>query len=147
MIIDSPIGPLTIHEEDGSISSIVFWKKAAKSDAEMQVSKRCALQLHEYFTGKRTVFDLPLFNQGTAFQQSVWRVILKIPYGKTTTYKQIARKIGKPRAVRAVGTACGKNPWIIIVPCHRVVGADGLGGYAGGLKRKRMLLALEQAHV
>lgn len=102
-------------------------------------------QLAEYFRGKRTRFDLPLRPDGTAFQQSVWRALLKVPFGTTSTYGALAAAIGRPGAARAVGAAVGANPLAIVVPCHRIVGADGtLTGYAGGLARKAKLLALER---
>ena len=106
-----------------------------------------ARQLAEFFSGKRQSFDLPLdINGGTLFQQSVWRALLKIPYGATTSYGSISRQIDNPAAVRAVGSAVGRNPLSLIVPCHRVLGGDGsLTGYAGGLHRKTALLELEGA--
>lgn len=101
-------------------------------------------QLAAYFDGVLSEFDLPLAAVGTAFQQSVWRQLRSIPYGQRFSYGQIASALGKPAASRAVGTAVGRNPWSIIVPCHRVLGSSGqLTGYAGGLDRKRSLLALE----
>lgn len=105
---------------------------------------RVVEQLEAYFEGARTSFDIELAPRGTAFQREVWRALSAIPYGKTTTYAAIASAIGKPRAVRAVGAANGRNPLSIIVPCHRVIGQDGtLTGYAGGIPNKRALLALE----
>ncbi|NCO45642.1 MAG: methylated-DNA--[protein]-cysteine S-methyltransferase, partial [Vibrio sp.] len=102
-------------------------------------------QLDEYFSGKRTIFTLPLAAKGTEFQQSVWQALCKIPYGETWNYQQIAEAIGNPKAVRAVGLANGRNPISIIVPCHRVIGKSGkLTGYAGGLNRKASLLELER---
>lgn len=108
---------------------------------------RACAQLQEYFAGQRTQFDLPLDLQGgTAFQRSVWQALLAIPRGATTSYGALSGHIGKPAAVRAVGAAVGRNPLSVIVPCHRVLGADGsLTGYAGGLERKTALLALEGA--
>jgi methylated-DNA-[protein]-cysteine S-methyltransferase len=107
-----------------------------------------ALQLREYFLGERQSFDLPLQPAwGTPFQRAVWQALLRIPYASTRTYGDIARDIGKPQAVRAVGAAIGQNPHSIIVPCHRVLGANGsLTGFAGGLERKKHLLALEATH-
>jgi methylated-DNA-[protein]-cysteine S-methyltransferase len=108
-----------------------------------------AQQLHEYFLGQRQSFDLPVQPAwGTPFQRAVWQALQRIPYGRTSTYGYIARDIGNPKAVRAVGAAIGQNPHSIIVPCHRVVGANGsLTGFAGGLDRKQHLLAFEATHV
>ena len=100
--------------------------------------------MDEYFKGQRTTFDLPVRQHGTAFQQSVWNVLTEIPFGKTVSYSWVAKKLNNPKAVRAVGAANGKNNVWIIVPCHRVIGADGsLTGYAGGLDRKKWLLTHE----
>ena len=105
-------------------------------------------QLDEYFRGERKTFELTLDMSGTAFQRDVWRALLTIPFGETRSYSQIARQIGSPAAVRAVGAANGRNPIAIIAPCHRVVGATGkLTGFAGGLDAKARLLALEGARV
>lgn len=102
-------------------------------------------QLGEYFAGERREFELPIEMQGTPFQLEVWSALLEIPYGETTNYGELARRIGKPSAARAVGLANGRNPISVIVACHRVIGAAGaLTGYGGGLERKRMLLELEQ---
>jgi methylated-DNA-[protein]-cysteine S-methyltransferase len=101
-------------------------------------------QLLEYFAGRRTEFDLRLSMAGTPFQESVWRALQEIPYGETISYGELARRIGRPADARAVGTANGRNPIAVVVPCHRVIGADGrLVGYGGGLERKRLLLDLE----
>lgn len=105
------------------------------------------IQLDEYFQGKRTVFSLPFKLTGTPFQLAVWKKLQNIPYGQTTSYKEIAQKINKPKAYRAVGMANNKNPLPIIIPCHRVIGSNGkLIGYAGGLKLKNYLLELEKSH-
>jgi methylated-DNA-[protein]-cysteine S-methyltransferase len=105
------------------------------------------IQLDEYFQGKRTTFSLPFKLTGTPFQLAVWKELQNIPYGQTTSYKEIAQKINKPKACRAVGMANNKNPLPIIIPCHRVVGSNGkLIGYAGGLKLKNYLLELEKSH-
>lgn len=130
----------------------VYWKKQPgaclkKLDPSRQGEKlilNAVRQLEEYFDGKRTKFDIPLNFMGTVFQNKVWKALVKIPFGKTAAYKDIAKSIKNPQAVRAVGTANGKNPYCIIVPCHRVIAADGsIGGYAGGLSVKRQLLMLE----
>ena len=105
------------------------------------------IQLDEYFQGKRTTFSLPFKLIGTPFQLAVWKELQNIPYGQTTSYKEIAQKINKPKAYRAVGMANNKNPLPIIIPCHRVIGSNGkLIGYAGGLKLKNYLLELEKSH-
>lgn len=105
------------------------------------------IQLDEYFQGKRTVFSLPFKLTGTPFQLAVWKELQNIPYGQTTSYKEIAQKINKPKAYRAVGMANNKNPLPIIIPCHRVIGSNGkLTGYAGGLNFKNYLLQLEKSH-
>lgn len=105
------------------------------------------IQLDEYFQGKRTTFSLPFKLTGTPFQLAVWKELQNIPYGQTTSYKEIAQKISKPKACRAVGMANNKNPLPIIIPCHRVIGSNGkLIGYAGGLKLKNYLLELEKSH-
>ena len=115
------------------------------TDPDHPVLKKVSQQLIDYFAGERTQFDVPLdLAYGTAFQQSVWQALLKIPRGVTASYGEVSLRIGKPAAVRAVGAAVGRNPVSIIVPCHRVLGADGsLTGYAGGLDRKTALLRLE----
>ena len=128
------------------LPDVSAWKRV--DDASQQrVLKETKLQLQAYFAGKLQQFDLPLdLSAGTAFQQSVWQALLAIPFGKTTSYGALSNHIGKPLAVRAVGTAIGRNPIGIIVPCHRVIGADGsLTGYAGGLHRKETFLTLEGA--
>lgn len=107
--------------------------------------REAAHQLRDYLAGKRESFDLALAPEGTAFQKSVWRAIAKVPAGRTASYGDLARRIGRPSSVRAVGAAVGRNPLSVVVPCHRIVGSDGsLTGYAGGLERKRALLALER---
>lgn len=126
------------HVGRGSVG--VDWRR---DDAALAEPVR---QLGEYFAGRRTCFDLTLAPAGTEFQRRVWAVLVDIPYGETTSYGAIALRLGQPRASRAVGLANGRNPISIVVPCHRVVGADGrLVGYGGGLDRKRQLLALEAA--
>lgn len=112
------------------------------------VLNRAVRQLDEYAAGRRTDFDVPLAPQGTPFQRDVWQALRAIPHGVTVSYGELARRIGRPQSVRAVGAAVGRNPISVLIPCHRVVGADGgLTGYAGGLDKKRALLALEEASV
>jgi methylated-DNA-[protein]-cysteine S-methyltransferase len=114
------------------------WRSADEPFADVR------RQLCEYFDGERDAFDLPLEMSGTPFQRRVWQALQQIPYGETTTYGELARRMGRPAASRAVGLANGRNPIAVIVPCHRVIGSDGsLTGYGGGLERKRLLLDLE----
>ncbi len=142
---------MCIAADDDAVTEI-SWVPADLADASIELPQtttplisRAARQLEEYFAGIRTDFDLPLRASGTPFQQRVWDALLTIPYGETRTYGDIARICGYPNASRAVGGACNRNPVSIIVPCHRVVGANGLTGYAGGLDKKRFLLELEAA--
>lgn len=121
-------------------------QKALLQTTEL-LSMAATIQLDEYFQGKRTTFSLPFKLTGTPFQLAVWKELQNIPYGQTTSYKEIAQKINKPKAYRAVGMANNKNPLPIIIPCHRVIGSNGkLIGYAGGLKLKNYLLELEKSH-
>lgn len=123
-------------------------KRLSNKDKVHEILLQASSELKEYFAGKRKKFDVPLDLKGTPFQVKVWKELLKIPFGQTCSYRDIALKIRNPKAVRAVGGANGKNPVCIIVPCHRVIAADGsLGGYSGGLHIKRELLALEQRSV
>ncbi|HEX7348739.1 MAG TPA: methylated-DNA--[protein]-cysteine S-methyltransferase [Rhodanobacteraceae bacterium] len=151
--LDTPIGPLLLAS-DGEALVEVFLPARGKlaappTDAMPSTRKLHAAlrQLTEYFAGTRREFDLPLHPSGTPFQLEVWGALLTIPYGETVSYAEIARRIGRPRAVRAVGAANGANPLSIIVPCHRVIGSHGdLVGYGGGLPIKRWLLAHERRH-
>ena len=111
------------------------------------LTRQLASQMEEYFQGNRKVFNIPYSLHGTPFQERVWQALCRIPYGQTRSYRDIAEEIGQPKAYRAVGMANHRNPMMLVVPCHRVIGADGsLGGYAGGLELKRFLLSLEQHH-
>lgn len=141
----SPVGSLTLTEDNGKITGLHFGGIAA-NDAS-PVLDAAEKQLREYFAGTRQSFDLPLAPAGTPFQRAVWDALCAIPYGETRTYAQIAAAVGNPKAYRAVGMANNRNPIAILIPCHRVVGASGsLTGYAGGLDAKRALLALETAN-
>ena len=154
-VIDSPIGPLTLAADNGQLSGLYMEIRghepepaslglpgAIEDDPALAAA---AQQLTAYFAGELSSFDLPLSMAGTSFQQTVWASLRDIPYGETISYGELARRIGQPSASRAVGLANGRNPISIVVPCHRVVGANGsLTGYGGGLDRKRYLLALEQ---
>jgi methylated-DNA-[protein]-cysteine S-methyltransferase len=143
VIIDSPVGPLTLVERDGALVRLSFGAHGADEPAT-PVLARAAAQLGEYFAGERRSFDLPLAPSGTEFQLACWRALAEIPYGETRSYGEQARNIGRPDRARAVGAANGANPIAIILPCHRVIGADGsLVGFGGGLETKRRLLDLE----
>jgi len=150
--LDTPIGTLLIAGDSDAVERIAFPRrgKAVRPEPGWQESQRGAVgeamgQLREYFAGKRASFDLPLAPQGTEFQRAVWRQLQGIPYGETISYGELARRIGNPKASRAVGSANGANPLPIVIPCHRVIAGDGtLGGFGGGLPTKQTLLALEQ---
>lgn len=144
----SPVGLLRICGSEGYISEVTFQKAtlgiADASDDPPEMLINCTEQLIQYFNGQRRVFDLPLNQAGTSFQQDVWNILTQIPFGKTITYLELARKTGDTKATRAVANANGKNNIAIIVPCHRVIGSNStLVGYAGGLPRKKFLLELE----
>ena len=139
------LGEVCIGEREGCISRISWEMPTADGlREETPLIRRCKNQLEEYLAGERSTFDLPLLPLGTDFQQKVWKALREIPYGETRSYGEIARRIGQPKATRAVGMANHHNPIAIVIPCHRVVGAGGaLTGYAGGLEKKRMLLEVE----
>ncbi|WP_405437225.1 methylated-DNA--[protein]-cysteine S-methyltransferase [Streptomyces avidinii] len=152
-VVDSPYGPLTLVATDGVLSGLYMTGQRHRP-AEESFGERVAVeeapfpevvrQLAAYFAGERTDFDLPLRLEGTDFQRSVWDQLVRIPYGETWSYGELAARLGKPNASRAVGLANGKNPVGIIVPCHRVIGASGgMTGYGGGVDRKVRLLAFE----
>ena len=136
---------LGLNGQDEFQAYLVKNYRGEKTEAGENKFQAIIDQLNEYFSGKRMQFDIPLKPAGTAFQQQVWQALLAIPYGRVTSYGALALKLNKPGAMRAVGAANGKNPIPIIIPCHRVIAADGsLGGYTGGLDIKRKLLDLEQ---
>jgi len=157
VVIDSVLGPLTIVAEDGQIRCLYMdLQRHRPADdklgepeprgRDVEPLKAAAEQLDAYFAGELTAFDLPLAPVGSQFQQRVWTALRQIPYGQTESYGEVAERIGSPGAARAVGLANAKNPIGILIPCHRVVGANGsLTGYGGGLDRKRQLLDLELA--
>jgi methylated-DNA-[protein]-cysteine S-methyltransferase len=150
-VIDSPVGDLTVVAVDGAITGLYFTNhlrapaQAALGERTDEGFAEVTKQLGEYFAGTRREFDLPLAPVGNDFQQRVWALLATIPYGETRSYGDLAKALGDPGLAQAVGSANGRNPISIIVPCHRVVGADGsLTGYAGGLDRKRYLLEMEE---
>ena len=144
----SPLGQLRLVSNGKQLTHIEFEHHHTTSGQEVvrndPVLRDTQQQLTEYFHGRRTTFDLPLAPQGTAFQEAVWQALQRIPFGETRSYADIASQIMRPKAVRAVGAANGRNPIPLIVPCHRVIGSDGtLTGFAGGLHAKKWLLGLE----
>ncbi|KAA6348085.1 Methylated-DNA--protein-cysteine methyltransferase [termite gut metagenome] len=145
----SPVGCLAIGVEEGALTSLQFSNEKASAERPVHpLLQETCKQLDEYFAGKRSVFELPLAFEGTAFQQKVWKELQLIPFGQTISYAQLAQAVGNPKACRAVGSANGRNPIAIIVPCHRVINANGgLGGYAYGLEVKSRLLKLEREGV
>ena len=140
-------GYLRVSYDDDKLVSIRSQGQPSEASLPNKLSNQTFKQIQEYLAGERQIFDLPFRMQGTDFQVKVWRALLDIPYGQTRTYGQIAAAIGQPRASQAIGGAVGRNPLWILVPCHRVIGADGsLTGYAGGLAMKKTLLNLESLH-
>ncbi|MDR1554240.1 MAG: methylated-DNA--[protein]-cysteine S-methyltransferase [Prevotellaceae bacterium] len=137
-----------IVEDNGCIVEIAFDKRKINgTEKETDIIKKAAMQLEEYFAGKRKSFDFPINAQGSEFQKRVWTALQTIPYGELRSYKQIAEKIGNPKASRAVGMANNKNPLPIVVPCHRVIGSNGkLVGYAYGLDMKEYLINIEKTN-
>jgi O-6-methylguanine DNA methyltransferase len=159
-VVETPLGQVRAAVTETGVARIALphssgsgfagWLRTTFADAErvpwLPLLDKLALELGEYFSGKRREFSLPLDPRGTDFQRAVWRAIAAIPYGRTRTYAEIARAAGRANAVRAAGTATGANPIPIFIPCHRVIAAHGkLGGFSGGLDAKRRLLALEKA--
>ncbi|NOZ62643.1 MAG: methylated-DNA--[protein]-cysteine S-methyltransferase [Calditrichaeota bacterium] len=143
----SPIGFIEIISAADAITGIYFCKEKRLPEESTPVLKECRDQLQAYFAGQLQKFDLPLSFSGTEFQQQVWQALQKIPFGETESYSQIAKNIHRPKAVRAVGGANHRNPISIVIPCHRVIGANGkLVGYGGGLWRKQWLLEHEVKH-
>jgi len=150
--VNSILGPIRLAEENEALCAVEFCPEGVpeleplpRKVVQTPLLQEAEEQLNEYFAGLRREFDLPLAPKGTPFQQAVWQQLLRIPYGEVRTYGQLAAALGKPGASRAVGSACHRNPLCILIPCHRVVGADGsLTGYAGGLDIKEYLLELEK---
>ncbi|HSW84531.1 MAG TPA: methylated-DNA--[protein]-cysteine S-methyltransferase [Usitatibacter sp.] len=152
--LKTPIGTLLATAKEGSLTGLYFDRQRHAPaigddwivDPRAMPFERCARQVAEYLDGKRKSFDLPLAPEGSEFQRRVWTEIARIPHGATITYSELAKRVGAPGSARAAGAATGRNPISIVVPCHRVVGADGsLTGYAGGIERKAKLLQIEDA--
>lgn len=149
--IDTPIGPLLLVGDGDALYGVGFASgpRPPRVDPAWREDRAplapVIAQLDEYFAGERTAFDIPLAFSGTAFQVAVWEALREIPYGQTISYGELARRVGRPTAVRTVGATNGRNPIPVVVPCHRVIGADGsLTGFGGGLATKRALLELER---
>lgn len=146
--LNSPLGYLELTATEEHLRQIRFLDCEPEQPVaeENEILKQAKTELSEYFKGERTDFSIPFKTEGTNFQQSVWKELLNIPYGQTITYGELAQKLGDPNKVRAIGKANGSNPIPLIIPCHRVIGADNkLVGYAGGIDRKQLLLKLEGA--
>lgn len=150
MVIACPLGFMEITATDKAVTRVHLTGRKPKGGRAFRshpLLRESARQLREYFSGKRRVFDLALEIEGTDFERKVWKRLQGVPYGRTASYKDIARGIGRPSAYRAVGAANGKNPLAIVIPCHRIIGRDGrLVGYGGGLWRKKWLLDHEKRH-
>ncbi len=148
MSIESPIGRIALISDETHLKSLTFSsEQVEESETQPEILLKTAVQLKEYFEGTRSRFELELEPDGTGFQKKVWQRLLQVPYGTTKSYREIAAELGSVLNTRAVGTANGKNPISIIVPCHRIIGHDGkMVGYAGGLERKKWLLLHEAEH-
>ena len=151
LFVSTIIGEVGIVEEDGKITNIFFGGAVKPKQFELSSTpllEQAAEQIKEYFSGKRKAFDFPINLKGTPFQIKVWEALRTIPFGQTATYKDIAKLIGNEKGFRAVGLACGKNPILLVVPCHRIISQDGkIGGFTGGINAKIKLLNLENINV
>lgn len=146
--LPTAVGSLKIQADEHNLLKVAFVDHQQRDARPNDVTELAYSQLIEYLSGQRTSFTLPLDAKGTHFQQRVWDLLVEIPYGQTCSYQHIAKQLDNPKAVRAVGAANGKNPLAIVIPCHRVIGANGsLTGYAGGLERKSWLLELENVNI
>jgi methylated-DNA-[protein]-cysteine S-methyltransferase len=147
-MIETPIGSLRAEADDHAVTMAQFNAAAVAASATNRILDQLRAELSEYFAGQRNEFSVALNPSGTDFQKRVWNELVRIPFGKTISYHELAERIGKPTADRAVAQANGANPICILVPCHRVIGKDGrLAGYSAGLERKRFLLGLEQGQM
>ena len=143
--LKTEIGFLKIIASESHLLEVIFLDTNTEKASPNKITEQTKVQLEQYFTGERKTFDLPLDPQGSEFQKRVWKELAKIPYGTSTSYLDMAERLGDPKVIRAAASANGKNPISIIIPCHRVIGSDGsLTGYAGGLHRKEWLLRHER---
>lgn len=146
--LKSPVGMLEIASDGAGLKSVSLFAGRQSGECENDITRKAKKQLSEYFSGMRKEFSLPLSPDGTSFEKAVWDELLKIPFGETRSYREIAMAVGKPTASRAVGNAVGKNPLLILVPCHRVITSDGrLGGFSAGLENKILLHRIEGIRV
>jgi methylated-DNA-[protein]-cysteine S-methyltransferase len=149
MLYDSPVGKLLITGNDKFITGVAFYRETGSkppAPPANDIEKKCARELDEYFAGRLFNFTVPLQPEGTAFRKRVWDALEKIPYGKTISYKELAAVLGNPKASRAVGGANHHNPIVLLIPCHRVIGADGsLTGFGGGMEAKAFLIKHEKS--
>jgi O-6-methylguanine DNA methyltransferase len=146
--IESPLGRFAVGADDVAVTAVLLPDQLDRAIDQTKASSlvlEAAHQLEEYLVGRRRSFDLPLASTGTPFQEEVWLALREVPYGTVQTYRSMALRLDRPKAARAVGQALGKNPIPILRPCHRIVAAEGLGGFAGGLGLKRALLELERS--
>ena len=144
--LTAPMGVLRLWAREGKLRQIEL-VPAAEQDFPDPITEQAAVELQEYFAGKRTEFTVAALPYGSAFQQRVWSALSRVPHGRVVTYGALAAALGQPSACRAVASAVGKNPLLILIPCHRVVAAAGLGGFSAGLEAKRTLLALEGVQI
>jgi methylated-DNA-[protein]-cysteine S-methyltransferase len=145
LVLSSPLGPLTLTSDGSGITGVDFGKHPKTTASGDKILEKCRKELQEYFSGKRSQFSVELLPEGTEFQKKIWKEMQKIPYGKTISYKLLAKRAGKPKAIRAAASACSKNPIVLLIPCHRIIASNGgLGGYSGGTSKKQWLLKHEQ---
>ncbi len=145
LIAPSPIGPLTITSNGKVITEVRFGKHTKETTTKDKILKQCKKELQQYFSEKWTTFTVPVAPEGTDFQKKIWKQMLRVPFGKTISYGELAKHAGRPKAIRAAASACGKNPIVILIPCHRIIASNGtLGGYSGGVRIKKWLLEHEE---
>lgn len=143
--VDSPLGAICVECEDGKVTKVYFAETRQESDAESALLDKACAEISEFLAGERREFTVPFAIPGTEFERSVLEEMCRIPYGETCSYSQLAERVGSPKAVRAVGAVCAKNKILLIIPCHRVLRANGeISGYSGGIERKKRLLELER---
>jgi len=147
-LVGTPLGIMSVvTNDDGFVTQIYYGvKEESKKSVETDTAKMVATQFEQYFKGERKTFDFPVKFAGTEFSVAVWEEICKVPYGETATYRDIAERIDRPKACRAVGNACNKNPIMIFIPCHRILGKSNIKNYVGGCGKKGELLATEERY-